>query len=68
MDHRSDRMRMPTRQADLFDTSLWPAGGILPSWGSLPLQTRHTLTGLVARLLLDHAGDGRDPRSDADER
>ena len=39
-----------------------------PSWSSLPQQTRRTLTGLVTRLLVEHAGGGAcDPRSNADE-
>jgi hypothetical protein len=67
MDRRSDRIRIPNRQADLFERSPLPTGGVLPSWGSLPRPTRRTLTGLVTRLLLEYAGGNRDPRSDADE-
>ena len=68
MKRRSDRIRTLYRQPDLFDPTPRLARGVTPSWGSLPQQTRRTLTGLVTRLLVDHAGGGAcDPRSNADE-
>jgi hypothetical protein len=68
MQRRSNRTRMPARQPDLFDTSPGPVVGTMPSWGSLPQKTRRTLTGLMTRLLVDHANGGpSEPRSDADE-
>ncbi len=39
-----------------------------PGWSTLPHQTRSAVTGLVTRLLIEHAGgETRDRRSDADE-
>ena len=39
-----------------------------PGWSTLPHQTRSAVTGLVSRLLIEHAGgETRDRRSDADE-
>ena len=69
MERRSDRIRTRDRQPDLFAPTPRPARGITPSWSSLPQQTRRTLTGLVTRLLVEHAGGGatRGPRSNADE-
>jgi hypothetical protein len=68
MQRRSDRTWIPARQPDLFDTPPGPVVGTMPSWGSLPQKTRRTLTGLVTRLLIDHAnGRASEPRSDADE-
>lgn len=68
MERRSDRTRTPARQPDLFDTPPGPAAGTMPSWEALPQPTRRTLTGLVARLLIEHADPGASgPRSDADE-
>ena len=45
---QSDRCQ----QMDLFD-SVTPAQ--LPVWQDLPEETRDTLTGLMARLILEHA-------------
>ena len=69
MERRSDRIRTRGRQPDLFDPTLRLTRGMMPSWGSLPQQTRRALTGLVMRLLVEHAdGRTREPRSTADER
>ncbi len=68
MQRCSNRTRRPARQPDLFDAPPAPVGGTMPSWGSLPHKTRRTLTGLMMRLLVDHANGGAsEPRSDADE-
>ena len=32
-----------------------------PVWQALPVETRHLLTQLMARLILDHAGRNRNP-------
>jgi hypothetical protein len=63
------RTRTPDRQLDLLDPRPSSAPGATPGWGSLPPDTRRTLTGLMTRLLVEHAGGelpGR--RSGADER
>ena len=68
MVRRSDRTWIPAHQPGLFDTPPGPTAGTMPSWEALPQQTRRTLTGLVTRLLVDHAAGGtRNLRSDADE-
>ena len=48
---QSDRCR----QIDLFD-GVTPAQ--TPAWQDLPEETRGTLTGLLARLILEHARIG----------
>jgi len=59
---------MPDRQLNLFDPNPPSARSSTPGWRSLPLPTQQTLTGLVTRLLVDHAGgEARDPRSAADD-
>ena len=68
MERRRNRTQTPDRQPDLFDPVPGSAVGATPSWESLPQQTRCTLTGLVTRLLVDHAAsETREVRSDADE-
>ncbi len=68
MPRRSDRTWTPARQPDLFDTPPEPVVGTMPNWGALPQKTRRTLTGLLTRLLVDHANGGaRESRSNADE-
>jgi hypothetical protein len=63
------RTRTPDRQLDLLDPRPSSAPGATPGWGSLPPDTRRTLTGLMTRLLVEHAGGGSpDRRSGADER
>jgi hypothetical protein len=65
MQHRHPRPRPPKPQLDLFAGSPPPT----PAWSALPDQARQTLTGLMARLLLAHAGGGKfEPRRDRDER
>ena len=63
------RTRAPDRQLDLLDQRPSSAPGATPGWGSLPPDARRTLTGLMARLLAEHAGDEvPDRRGRADER
>jgi hypothetical protein len=63
------RGRAPDRQPDLLDPRPSSAPGATPGWSSLPPDTRRTLTGLMTRLLVEHAGGERpDRRSGADER
>ena len=64
--HRlSQRPRALDRQLDLFPppqaSTLLP----VPGWSALPEQTRHTVTGLMSRLLVAHAG-GAAPQSESD--
>jgi hypothetical protein len=55
------RTRAPDRQLDLLDQRPSSAPGATPGW--------RTLTGLMARLLAEHAGDeAPDRRGRADER
>ena len=54
------------QQLDLFGEQApmiadWPA----PAWQVLPEETRRVLTGLMSRLLLDHGGAERLPRTEA---
>jgi hypothetical protein len=63
------RTRTPDRQLDLLDPRPSSAPSVTPGWGSLPPDARRTLTGLMTRLLVEHAGGGLpDRRSGADER
>jgi hypothetical protein len=70
MDQRHRRRtQTPDHQLDLLDQGPPPASrSATPDWSSLPPQTRRTLTDLVTRLLVDHAGgEARDRRSSADD-
>jgi hypothetical protein len=66
------RTRSPNRQLDLALTSGPPTPTAPPAWCALPEATRCTLTGLLTRLLVAHAGgapqQGARPEGDADER
>jgi hypothetical protein len=63
------RGRAPDRQLDLLNPRPSSAPGATPGWGSLPPDTRRMLTGLMTRLLVEHAGGGPPDRwSGADER
>jgi hypothetical protein len=63
------RARTPNRQLDLLDQRPSSAHSATPGWSSLPPDTRRMLTGLMTRLLVEHAdGEVPDPRSSADER
>src|SRR5262245_56996722 len=63
--HATRGARSTARQFDLFA----PASGAdtekaLPEWRTLPDQTRHTLIGLLTRLILDHARGDHHPQSE----
>ena len=70
MDHRHRRRaQAPDRQLDLLDQKPPSARSATPGWSSLPPQTQRMLTGLMTRLLVEHAGgELPDRRSGADER
>jgi hypothetical protein len=55
MQRKPRRPRMLHRQLDLCLTGQPEALGVAPEWSALPDQTRRTLTGLVAHLLIAHA-------------
>jgi hypothetical protein len=64
------RVRTPDRQLDLLDQKPSSSPNATPGWNSLPSPTRRTLTDLVTRLLINHAGRAgaaRDRRSSADD-
>jgi hypothetical protein len=63
------RVQTPNRQLDLLDPNPLSARGATPGWHTLPPDTQRRLTGLISRLLIEHAG-GEVPerRSSADER
>jgi hypothetical protein len=68
MEHpRRRRPQTQDRQPDLFANAPSTRRGA-PGWSTLPHQTRSAVTGLVTRLLIEHAGgETRNPRGDADE-
>ena len=69
MEQRHRRTRTPDRQLDLLDPRPSSAPGATPGWSSLPPDTRRALTGLMTRLLVEHAGgEAPDRRGRADER
>jgi len=52
------------RQYDLFaSVTEGSAVAVLPEWTSLSEETRRTLTGLLARLILDHQANVDNPPS-----
>jgi hypothetical protein len=58
--------RCPPRQMELFGGACGTAIGT-PTWLDLPRETQHTLTDLMARLLLDHADRNQaHPTTEAD--
>ena len=59
------RPRRPDHQLDLFPSSQASTLLPVPGWNALPEQTRHTVTGLMSRLLVAHAG-GAAPQSESD--
>jgi hypothetical protein len=55
-------------QLDLFGTGAPPPLAGVPNWTALPDQTRRTLTGLVTRMLIAHAGAAAlEPTGDVDD-
>jgi hypothetical protein len=69
MEHpRRRRPQTQDHQPDLFAASAPSTRRGAPGWSTLPHQTRSAVTGLVTRLLIEHAGgETRKQRSDADE-
>ena len=49
----------PAQQLDLFDDDRPTTIVDTPAWPELPAETRTTLTGLMVRLILEHAGANR---------
>jgi hypothetical protein len=68
MERRRERSRRPDRQHDLFLPTTGTAAGPAPSRGSLPQRTREAVTGLMMRLLAEHAAGAHGERRDGDER
>lgn len=65
-ERRRARRNGSSRQIDLFDDTS-PAAA--PAWRKLPEETRRTLTGLMARLILEYAqanGAARRPEGSDD--
>jgi hypothetical protein len=61
--------RTPNRQLDLFEEYASPSTEGMPTWTTLPDQTRRALTGLMTRLLISHASAVViEAGSDGDER
>ena len=58
-DRRRGTRRSRVPQSDLFAPSPAASGPGPAVWWVLPEGTRRTLTGLPARLLLEHAADAR---------
>ena len=56
---RAAGQRGKPQQIDLFEHN--PSGEMIgaPAWLELPAETRNALTGLMARLILEHAGKNR---------
>jgi hypothetical protein len=46
----------PAQQLDLFGANRLRVIVATPAWPELPAETRATLTGLMVRLILEHAG------------
>jgi GTP-binding protein EngB required for normal cell division len=49
----------PAQQLDLFDDNRRRAIVDTPAWLELPAETRAALTGLMARLILEHVDGSR---------
>ncbi|WP_422000966.1 hypothetical protein [Roseovarius mucosus] len=45
-----------TTQLELFPETHSTAATLIPHWQSLPDDTRHAVTRLMARLMMEHAG------------
>ena len=62
MPHQSKQMHARLRaplQIDLFAGDPQKAIGEVPAWSGLPTEIRAALTGLITRLLLEHADRNR---------
>ena len=56
---RAGHLLGPSQQLDLFGGDRPRAIVDTPGWPELPAETRTTLTGLMVRLILEHAGANR---------
>jgi hypothetical protein len=56
---RGGHLPGPAQQLDLFDANRLRVIVAMPAWPELPAETRATLTGLMVRLILEHAGANR---------
>jgi hypothetical protein len=56
---RASHLPNPAQQPDLFGGDRPRTTVATPAWRELPAETRATLTGLMARLILGHAGANR---------
>jgi len=56
---RVGRLSDPAQQFDLFAGDRPRARVDTPAWPELPAETREALTGLMVRLILEHAGTSR---------
>jgi hypothetical protein len=73
MQYLRRRPRLRHHQLDLRLVSQPLALGAAPGWSTLPDQTRRTLTSLLTRLLIAHAGSAglepdEPPEGDSNER
>jgi hypothetical protein len=51
--------RRASLQIDLFAEGAQKAIGDVPDWSALPMEIQAALTGLITRLLLEHADKNR---------
>jgi hypothetical protein len=58
--NRRHQHRAETQQFDLFK-GVGNEKQQRPQWDALPTETRQALAELMARLILDHKGNGRHP-------
>jgi hypothetical protein len=56
---RVGHLPAPAQQLDLFGGDRLRVIVAMPAWPELPAETRATLTGLMVRLILEHAGANR---------
>jgi hypothetical protein len=56
---RASHLPGPAQQLDLFGGDRPRTIVAMPAWRELPAETRVTLTGLMVRLILGHAGANR---------
>jgi hypothetical protein len=56
---RVGHLPSPAQQLDLFGGDRSRVIAATPAWPELPAETRATLTGLMVRLILQHAGANR---------
>ena len=67
MGHQQHRSSSQNRQLNLFEMESPRALAGIPNWSALPTETRRELTGLMARLFVDHAAGGDAGRREDDD-